>query len=55
MTLVNVVPHVVLHQKTHVLGAENFLGRSNGVPAPCVKYETTFAKFIQKRKFSKSL
>ena len=35
MTLVNVVPHVVLHQKTHVLGAENFLGRSNGVPAPC--------------------
>ena len=31
MTLVNVVPHVVLHQKTHVPRAETFVGRSNGV------------------------
>ena len=36
MPLVNVVPHVVLHQKTHVLVSENFFGRLKGVAAPYV-------------------
>ena len=35
MTLVNVVPQVVLNPKTHVSDMGNFLGRSNGLPAPC--------------------
>ena len=35
MTLVNVVPQVVPNPKTHVSGLGNFLGRSNGLPAPC--------------------
>ena len=35
MTLVNVVPHVVLHQKTHVPFTGIFVGRSIGLPAPC--------------------
>ena len=36
MTLVNVVPNGVLHQKMHVSGAGIFLGESKGLPAPCV-------------------
>ena len=35
MPLANVVPHVVLHQKTHVLVSENFFGRWKWVAAPC--------------------
>ena len=37
MPLANVVPHVVLHQKTHVLVSENFFGRWKGVAAPCAR------------------
>ena len=36
MTLVNTDPHVVLHQKTHVPFTGIFVGRSFGLPAPCV-------------------
>ena len=35
MTLVNVVPQVVPNPKTRVSDMGNFLGRSNGLPAPC--------------------
>ena len=48
MPLVNVVLHVVLHQKTHVLESENFFGRWKGVAAPCVcdsKKDTYFFSF----------
>ena len=34
MTLVNIVPQVVLHQKMHLLETDNFLGESNRLPAP---------------------
>ena len=37
MTLVTVGPQVVPNPKTHVSGLGNFLGRSNGLPAPCGK------------------
>ena len=36
MTLVNVVRQVVPNPKTRVSCTENFLGGSNGLPAPCV-------------------
>ena len=42
MTLVNVVPHVVLHQKMLVPKAETFVGRSNGSPAPCGEHLSYF-------------
>ena len=35
MTLVNIDPYVILHQKTHVPWALNFVGESNTLPAPC--------------------
>ena len=35
MTLVNIGPHVILHQKIYVPWAVDFVGRSKGVPAPC--------------------
>ena len=35
MTLVNIVPEVVLNPKTRVSDMGNFVGRSNGLPAPC--------------------
>ena len=34
MPLVNIVPHMVLHQKMHVLVSEGFFGRWTSVPAP---------------------
>ena len=37
MTLVNIVPQVVLNPKTRVSDMGNFVGRSNGLPAPCDK------------------
>ena len=36
MTLVNIDPHVILHQKMHVSSTGIFVGRSIGLPAPCV-------------------
>ena len=42
MPLVNVVPHVVLQQKPHVLVSENFFGRWKWVAAPCVLYTSSF-------------
>ena len=38
MTLVNIGPHVILHQKIQVPWAVDFVGRSKGVPAPCVPH-----------------
>ena len=38
MTLVNVVPHVVLHKKIHVPFTGIFMGRSIGLPAPCAYF-----------------
>ena len=35
MTLVNIDPHVILHQKMHVPFTGIFVGRSIGLPAPC--------------------
>ena len=35
MTLANIDPHVILHQKMHVLFTGIFVGRSIGPPAPC--------------------
>ena len=35
MPLVNVVPHMVLHQKMHFLVSVYFLGRWKGLQAPC--------------------
>ena len=35
MPLVNVVPHVVLHQKIHLLESVYFFGRWKGLWAPC--------------------
>ena len=37
MTLVNIDPHVILHQKMHVSSTGIFVGRSIGLPAPCVE------------------
>ena len=38
MTLVNIDPHVILHQKMYVPFTGIFVGRSNGPPAPCVSF-----------------
>ena len=35
MTLVNIDPHVILHQKMHVSSTGIFVGKSIGLPAPC--------------------
>ena len=36
MTLVNIVPHVIPHQKMHCMVSRNFLGGSKASPAACV-------------------
>ena len=36
MTLVNIVPHVIPHQKMHSIVSGNFLGGSKASPAACV-------------------
>ena len=38
MPLVNVVPHVVLHQKMHFVVSVYFLGRWKGLPAPSAQH-----------------
>ena len=42
MTLVNIDPHVILHQKMHVSSTGIFVGRSIGLPAPCVPNVAVF-------------
>ena len=39
MTLVNIDPHVILHRKMNVSFTGIFVGRSIGLPAPCVVQE----------------
>ena len=45
MTLVNIDPHVILHQKIHVSFTGIFVGRSIGLPAPCVEVKFEGVKF----------
>ena len=39
MTLVNIVPHVILHQKTHVPWAVNFFESQKASKHPVRKYQ----------------
>ena len=41
MTLVNIDPHVILNQKMYVPFTGIFVGRSIGLPAPCVRIDLT--------------
>ena len=42
MPLVNVVPHMVLHQQMHFLVSVYFLGRWKGLPAPCEELDILY-------------
>ena len=44
MTLANIDPHVILHQKMHVLFTGIFVGRSIGPPAPCEVYGSVYTR-----------
>ena len=48
MTLVNIVPQVVLHQKMHLLETDNFLGESNRLPAPSVEQAYKIGHLLHK-------
>ena len=44
MTLVNIDPHVILHQKMHVSSTGIFVGRSIGLPAPCDAFQPRISR-----------